>query len=159
MPWIAIEYKTNSPATNPDSLIVVSEKLYNNLVTPANKKLLHEHKMKSNKKGCYLWKSEKSPLKWQSPTLLPRICARYILNVNKIWIQRLSDITEDTIFNMGIDQDTTFGDDVNSCPYPTSAFKLLWDKKYGNTEGLATKFNPFLWACTATLIKKNHDHK
>jgi hypothetical protein len=89
---------------------------------------------------------------------MPKWAARTGLRVNRVWVERVQDISESDAMACGVDpysrEATRYR---NSCGSPYGAHALafleMWDKKHAGTES-AFDCNPWVWACEVERIER-----
>jgi len=83
------------------------------------------------------------PVKWKSAIFMPSFIARIILQVERVWIERLQDITKNGVLKEGFGKDLVRKYAGNSHNYRL-AFSRFWDSLHAR-KGYSWKKNPHVW--------------
>ena len=88
------------------------------------------------------------PLRWRPSIHMPRRVCRIMLEVLRVWVERVQDISNEDAVAEGIPNDCrTYQDDA-----PRMLFAHLWDSLYA-ARGLGWDANPWVWACEFRMVK------
>jgi hypothetical protein len=98
-----------------------------------------------NEDGVFLWDRGCSPLPWHPSIFMPRWASRITLEVMKVRVERLQDITLEDVAAEGIGR-YTFAKGVLSetPPDPRWKFIELWDA-INAKRGFGWEVNPWVW--------------
>jgi len=96
-------------------------------------------------------KGESGPMqfkerKWSSPLHMPRRFSRLLLEITKVRVERVQEISEDDAWAGG----------VNVAPGidPRDSFASLWYATYGDRPGRYWEDNPWVWAITFKVVEE-----
>jgi len=81
--------------------------------------------------------------KWRPSIHMPKAFARTWLLVERVWVERVQEITPEDAQKEGIHK---FMRDHNLGGYWTTSFARLWDSIYAK-QGLGWEQDPWVWAC------------
>lgn len=87
--------------------------------------------------------------KWTPSIHMPRWASRIDLEITRVWVERVQDITEEDALKEGCEGDPVYGH--NGFPNglgPRDEFRDLWQSIYGTWDA-----NPFVWAYEFRRIK------
>lgn len=94
------------------------------------------------KKCIYRADHDLEILTWQPSIFMPRKYARLLLEITKLRVERLNDISKNDAIAEGIELHVPVPGDGE--PMPILQFAALWDKINGK-KGFTWETNPFVW--------------
>jgi len=146
-----LEYKAdgNTRRFSTDELWTFPDEKWEKLSTQLLKKGVEK-----NSDGDFVWDEGECPVNWEPSIYMPYNVCRITLEVKRIWVERVQDISEGDAYSEGILECDGMLDEVSICKFagklnesfeePRPWFATLWDS-INASRGYGWDSNPWVW--------------
>ncbi len=88
---------------------------------------------------------------WTSPLFMPRWASRELLEITRVRVERIQDISEEDAIAEGVDLSRDLFPSINAADKARELFRGLWDS-INLKRGHGWEVNPWIWALTFKRI-------